>query len=95
MRHTGMYVVELGVGIGKGGVSCRRKKGKRIVQHHDQSTLLALSVSHCHRTMHIQLYNNKQKGGGSSRRGVQSGGSREEGEVRFYVWVVWRVLPLG
>ena len=32
MRHTGMYVVELGVGIGKGGESCRRKKGKRIVE---------------------------------------------------------------
>ena len=29
MHHTGMYVVELGVGIGKGGESCRRKKGKR------------------------------------------------------------------
>ena len=29
MRHTGMYVVELGVGIGE---SCRRKKGKRIVE---------------------------------------------------------------
>ena len=27
-----MYVVELGVGIGKGGESCRRKKGKRIVE---------------------------------------------------------------
>ena len=32
MRHTGMYVVELGVGIGKGGESCRRKKGERIVE---------------------------------------------------------------
>ena len=32
MHHTGMYVVELGVGIGKGGESCRRKKGKRIVE---------------------------------------------------------------
>ena len=32
MRHTGMYVVELGVGIGKGGESCRRKKGKRIIE---------------------------------------------------------------
>ena len=32
VRHTGMYVVELGVGIGKGGESCRRKKGKRIVE---------------------------------------------------------------
>ena len=31
MRHTGMYVVELGVGIGK-GERCRRKKGKRIVE---------------------------------------------------------------
>ena len=30
MRHTGMYVVELRVGIGKGGESCRRKKGKRM-----------------------------------------------------------------
>ena len=29
MRHTGMYVVELGVGIGKGEESCRWKKGKR------------------------------------------------------------------
>ena len=29
MRHTGTYVVELGVGIGKGGESCRRKKEKR------------------------------------------------------------------
>ena len=29
VRHTGMYVVELGVGIGKGGESCRWKKGKR------------------------------------------------------------------
>ena len=27
-----MYVAELGVGIGKGGKSCRRKKGKRIVE---------------------------------------------------------------
>ena len=27
-----IYVVELGVGIGKGGESCRRKKGKRIVE---------------------------------------------------------------
>ena len=27
-----MYVVELGVGIGKGGESCRRKKGERIVE---------------------------------------------------------------
>ena len=26
-----MYVVELGVGIGKGGESCRRKKGKRFI----------------------------------------------------------------
>ena len=32
MRHTGMYVVELGVGIGMGEESCRRKKGKRIVE---------------------------------------------------------------
>ena len=32
MRHTGMYVVEIGVGIGKGGENCRRKKGKRIVE---------------------------------------------------------------
>ena len=32
VQHTGMYVVELGVGIGKGGESCRRKKGKRIVE---------------------------------------------------------------
>ena len=32
--RTGMYVnvVELGVGIGKGGESCRRKKAKRIVE---------------------------------------------------------------
>ena len=29
---TGTYVVELGVGIGKGGESCRWKKGKRIVE---------------------------------------------------------------
>ena len=26
VRHTGTYVVELGVGIGKGGESCRRKR---------------------------------------------------------------------
>ena len=32
VRHSGTYVVELGVGIGKGGESCRRKKGKRIVE---------------------------------------------------------------
>ena len=32
MRHTGMYVVELGVGGGKVGESCRRIKGKRIVE---------------------------------------------------------------
>ena len=32
MWHTGMYVVELRVGIGKGGESCRKKKGKRIVE---------------------------------------------------------------
>ena len=32
MRHAGMYVVELGVGIGNGGESCRRKKGKRIAE---------------------------------------------------------------
>ena len=32
MQHTGMYVVEFGVGIGKGWESCRRKKGKRIVE---------------------------------------------------------------
>ena len=25
MRHTGMYVVELEVGIGKGGESCRKE----------------------------------------------------------------------
>ena len=29
MRHTVMYVVELGVGIGKGGESCGMKKRKR------------------------------------------------------------------
>ena len=29
MRHTGTYVAELGVGIGKGGESCRSMKGKR------------------------------------------------------------------
>ena len=29
VRHTGMYVVELGVGIGKGGESCRRKKAQQ------------------------------------------------------------------
>ena len=32
MRHTGTYVVELGVGTGKGGETCRRMKGKRIVE---------------------------------------------------------------
>ena len=32
MRHTGTYVVELGVGIGKGGESCGRMKGKRIIE---------------------------------------------------------------
>ena len=32
VRHTGTYVVEFGVGIEKGGESCRRKKGKRIVE---------------------------------------------------------------
>ena len=32
VQYTGMYVVELGVGIGKGGESCRRKKRKRIVE---------------------------------------------------------------
>ena len=31
-QYTGTYVVELGVGIGKGGESCRWKKGKRIVE---------------------------------------------------------------
>ena len=30
MRHTGTYVAELGVGIGKGGESCRRKKGRGL-----------------------------------------------------------------
>ena len=28
MRHTGMYVVEFGVGIVKGGESCRRRRGE-------------------------------------------------------------------
>ena len=32
MRYTGTYVVELRVVIGKGGESCRRKKGKRSVE---------------------------------------------------------------
>ena len=32
MRHSGTYVMELGVGIGKGGESCRRKKRKRNVE---------------------------------------------------------------
>ena len=31
-QYTGKYVVELGVGIGKCGESCRWKKGKRIVE---------------------------------------------------------------
>ena len=32
VRHTGTYVVELGVGIGKGGESCRSKKGETNVK---------------------------------------------------------------
>ena len=32
MQHTGTYVVELVVGIGKGGKSCSKMKGKRIVE---------------------------------------------------------------
>ena len=32
MQHAGTYVVELGVGIGKGGESCKWKKRKRIVE---------------------------------------------------------------
>ena len=32
VRHTGTYVVELGVGIGQCGESCRRKKGERNVE---------------------------------------------------------------
>ena len=30
MRHTGMYVVEIGVGIGKGGVVVEGRRGRGL-----------------------------------------------------------------